>query len=240
MTNYRFVFVANTTFFLRLTINRDIIFQDVTPQAIGETIVELSTSALLSSISAALAMTEIVSEQARDAARALPTSAQIEAIVIDKGAEVLTTYTVPKTPAMEAIVVAKVTESLTSYTVPKTPAMEALVTSKVGEVIDDKNLPTSAQVVDTLLDVTHGKRTDGSAVTANSLGEHWWVFYPPEIARQILEAVLNGTTQPTRYRPSAGTLANDSLGKVLEKIGSDAKNSKDHAQAANVQTKVKV
>jgi hypothetical protein len=72
--------------------------------------------------------------------------------------------------------------------------------------LDDKNLPDANTLVDTLLNVTHGKLTDGSAVTANSLGEHWWIFYPPEIVRQILEAGLNGTTQPTRYRPSAGIL----------------------------------
>ena len=168
MTNYRFVFVANTTFFLRLTINRDIIFQDITPIAIGETIVELSTAALLASISAETALSQIASEEARDAALALP---------------------------------------------------------------------AANTIVDALLNVPHGKRTDGSVVTADSLGEHWWIFYPPEIVRQILEAGLNGTTPATRYRPSAGTLSTDSLGKVLEATGIDAKNSKDHAQAANVQTK---
>ena len=168
MTNYRFVFVANTTFFLRLTINRDIIFQDITPIAIGETIVELSTAALLASISAETALSQIAAEEARDAALALP---------------------------------------------------------------------AANTIVDALLNVPHGKRTDGSVVTADSLGEHWWIFYPPEIVRQILEAGLNGTTPATRYRPSAGTLSTDSLGKVLEATGIDAKNSKDHAQAANVQTK---
>jgi hypothetical protein len=49
--NYRFTYVASTTYYMRLTSGTDTIFKTVTPTASGETAVELTTAGLLTTLS---------------------------------------------------------------------------------------------------------------------------------------------------------------------------------------------
>jgi hypothetical protein len=84
--------------------------------------------------------------------------------------------------------------------------------------------------VDAVLDVTYGKRTDGTNVRPTTLGRHWWDFYPGQIVRVMAELTLDGTAPATRFTPTPGTLPDGSFGKVMLSI-------KDNTKASNEQTK---
>lgn len=74
-------------------------------------------------------------------------------------------------------------------------------------------------VVDALLDVPFGFKSDGvTQLTPNTLGEHWFVYYPQENVRQLLEIPLDGTTPPTRFQPIPGVYGEGTFGDALRKV----------------------
>jgi hypothetical protein len=77
---------------------------------------------------------------------------------------------------------------------------------------------TENSIVNRLLDVPYGKRTDGSNLQRNSLGEHFYNFYPPEIIRQLLILPLNSDIPRTRFYPNTTPIPVGSIGDALKKI----------------------
>jgi hypothetical protein len=160
----------------------------------------------------------------------VPKTAEMIALILEHVQAAMTTYTSPKTAEMIALILTHVQAAMTTFTSPTTAEMEAIVIAKVGEVIEDKDLPTALEVVDAVLDVTYGKRTDGTNVRPTTLGRHWWDFYPGQIVRVMAELTLDGTAPATRFTPTPGTLPDGSFGKVMLSI-------KDNTKASNEQTK---
>ena len=76
----------------------------------------------------------------------------------------------------------------------------------------------TSDIVDAILNAPYGTLSDGrTALNQGTLGEHWFLFYPPEIVRQMLETVVDGTTNPTRYQPTGGNYGEGTLGNALQK-----------------------
>ncbi len=77
----------------------------------------------------------------------------------------------------------------------------------------------TSEIVDAILDVPYGKKADGTTdVVQGSLGEHWYLFYPPEIITQLLTYDLDGATEGTRLNPLPQIYGDGTLGDALRKI----------------------
>lgn len=121
---FRFMYVADVTYYVRVMVGRDVIFQDINPTGVGELIIELSVPGLLASISKEVSVTQDYAKAARD--------------------QTVNVATGSSGPTLPQIVAALPTVIQITAAVPSTAAIKAAL-PKVSEIA--AAVPTLAQIV---------------------------------------------------------------------------------------------